>query len=80
MDWSKAAKIGILVRDLANKHPDKIPMSDIYSIDAAIETQNTQQFIQHLYWVLRAIHVYELQNEEESQKIFELARQVADEP
>lgn len=79
MDWSKASEVVFIAVNLASKYPDKIPMTDVYGIINAVESKNEVQFIEHLYWILRAIHANNLLSDPQALKMFDLVEEMSEE-
>jgi hypothetical protein len=62
INWDKAAEIALKFSYLATKY--NLPLSDLYSLMNAVEARNEDQFLTHLYWLLRAIAAAELYKED----------------
>ena len=73
MNWVEAAKIGILVHELAVKYKDLIPKELLNILDEGIVKRSADVFAYALYQVLRIVHKNNLWNDEIVEKIVELA-------
>jgi hypothetical protein len=63
MDWEKALRIATLASLLAERHRE-IPRTDAMNLHNAVETKNETQFMEHLIWILKAIHINEIEKKD----------------
>ncbi len=73
INWDKARAVIMKINELATKHPDKIPRSDLLSLNNAIVSRNKIQFLEHMTWILKALVVHRLSERDEQ------AREILDE-
>jgi hypothetical protein len=77
MSWEVLEKIVVLVEKLAEKHPGKLPHSDVLSLRNALESRNVLQACEHLLWIARAILHHGLHEEDEdARRVLELVSQL----
>jgi hypothetical protein len=72
INWDKARAVVMKINALVTKYPDKIPRSDLLSLNNSIEAKNEIQFLEHITWILRALVVHRLSERDE------LAREILD--